>query len=180
MMTRLATLALLALVTGCTYEIQAPAGEAYDAQSIVLKTPRAITVTIDPSVPPGEKAAVLEAVAAWNRVLTCARLEPVVAPVTVGDRFGVRTVDDLSDCAGGELAPGTRVEGCANRLGIRILAGLPDTAHVAAHELGHMLGVQHTDDRASVMFPVDGAAPPSEADGAVACDALSKPPRLFR
>lgn len=175
-MRTLITLALLAL-TGCNVygpELL-PEHEPHGEQpSAALE--RAQVVTIDPSATPAELDAIARAVEAWNAVLTCTQLSPVIAPVTEGDRFGVRMVDgaELADCtglpAGEELAPGLFVMGCADARGIRLMRGGPLLYQSAAHELGHMLGLAHDDVPGRLMSAVGAHDEgPSAADGAAVC-----------
>ncbi len=167
-------LALALGLVGCAVETRAEP-ELYDAQTgAVLE--RAQLVTIDPSVAPADLAEIVRAIDDWNAVLTCAQLSPVVAPVAVGDRFGVRTVtrEALADCSGlpeGEkLGPGIYVMGCANAEGIRLLADSPIIYQIAGHELGHMLGLQHTAEAGKLMSTLgETNIGPSASDGAAAC-----------
>lgn len=170
----IALFASITTLTGCATETYTAPEQYGEQHSAALE--RAIRVTIDPSATPAELDAITHAVEAWNAVLTCTQLSPVIAPVTEGDRFGVRMVDgsELADCtglpAGEELAPGLFVMGCADARGIRLMRGGPLLYQSAAHELGHMLGLAHDAAPGRLMSHMSTAdVGPNAQDGADVC-----------
>lgn len=126
-----------------------------------LAKPDAYTIEIDPALDAGQRAAVVDAIGGWvaaapelrasivfTSCTTIADSAEAVSDSTICVRAG--SVADVSRCAG------IHRTGCTHAHDVAILTDF-FTAGIVGHELGHALGLVHT-EAGTLMFPDDIAA----------------------
>lgn len=163
-------------LTGCAQALE-PEPSAEPSPSVVVAEPEpyVIALTVDAAMDPVDMAAVVSAADDWNAVAgDCFQVELRVADAAAGGWLTIRTVTAssmMADCMPANAPANSFVSGCANPSGIRLLAGNKFQRRVAAHELGHLFGLPHTE---SGLMAENENTPgaPTLHDATLACEAM--------
>lgn len=172
--------ALVFSLVGCAEGYQSTSESEIEAPVAVVATIPTFIFTIDSTMSLSDRVAIFDALNDWTSIAAvegCFALRGEIGDVSRGGLTTVRTVDtkeDLKDCLPADAPSDSYVRGCATVSGIRLLRDQPFQRYTAAHEIGHMMGLDHDETEGSVMKAYLGAnetptSGPTLADASAAC-----------